>query len=138
MSRPWKIALALVLLLACGVGWFVFQLFGPSPPIVVSEETTYITEPLADDGLPDYAGYLLAKGREGVTVENNAAVPLLAEKFMPKIKTDVIGKGLSDANNEVDNIELIQANQAIRNHPIEWIGEELRGYMTDMKRLVEA
>ncbi|PTY38595.1 ketol-acid reductoisomerase [Saccharospirillum sp. MSK14-1] len=76
----------------------------------------------------EYGNYLFA----------NAAVPLLAEKFMPKIKTDVIGKGLGDTSTEVDNIELIQANQAIRNHPIEWIGEELRGYMTDMKRLVEA
>ena len=76
----------------------------------------------------EYGNYLFA----------NAAVPLLAEKFMPKIKTDVIGKGLGDASTEVDNIELITVNQAIRNHPIEWIGEELRGYMTDMKRLVEA
>ncbi|MFG1496728.1 ketol-acid reductoisomerase [Saccharospirillum sp. HFRX-1] len=76
----------------------------------------------------EYGNYLFA----------NAAVPLLAEKFMPKIKTDVIGKGLGNTSLEVDNIELIQANQAIRNHPIEWIGEELRGYMTDMKRLVEA
>lgn len=76
----------------------------------------------------EYGNYLFA----------NAAVPLLAEKFMPKIKTDVIGKGLNETSNDVDNIELIQANQAIRNHPIEWIGEELRGYMTDMKRLVEA
>lgn len=76
----------------------------------------------------EYGNYLFA----------NAAVPLLAEKFMPKIKTDVIGKGLGNAGTEVDNIELITVNQAIRNHPIEWIGEELRGYMTDMKRLVEA
>lgn len=76
----------------------------------------------------EYGNYLFA----------NAAVPLLAEKFMPKIKTDVIGKGLGAVGTEVDNIELIEVNQAIRNHPIEWIGEELRGYMTDMKRLVEA
>ena len=34
--------------------------------------------------------------------------------------------------------EAVQANDAIRNHPIEYIGEELRGYMTDMKRIVEA
>ncbi len=76
----------------------------------------------------EYGNYLFA----------NAAVPLLAEKFMPKIKTDVIGKGLNESSNQVDNIELIDVNRAIRNHPIEWIGEELRGYMTDMKRLVEA
>lgn len=76
----------------------------------------------------EYGNYLFA----------NAAVPLLAEKLMPKIKSDVIGKGLDSASNKVDNIELINVNTAVRNHPIEWIGEELRGYMTDMKRLVEA
>jgi len=76
----------------------------------------------------EYGNYLFA----------NAAVPLLVEKFMPKVKADVIGKGLADKTTRVDNIELITVNNAIRNHPIEWIGEELRGYMTDMKRLVEA
>lgn len=76
----------------------------------------------------EYGNYLFA----------HAAVPLLAEHFMPRVSADVIGKGLDVASNEVDNIELIDVNRAIRNHPIEWIGEELRGYMTDMKRLVEA
>ncbi|WP_127560066.1 ketol-acid reductoisomerase [Saccharospirillum alexandrii] len=76
----------------------------------------------------EYGNYLFA----------NAAVPLLAEHFMPKVGTDVIGKGLGAVSGQVDNIELIKVNTAIRNHPIEWIGEELRGYMTDMKRLVEA
>ena len=51
---------------------------------------------------------------------------------------EFIGKGLGAVSGQVDNIELIKVNTAIRNHPIEWIGEELRGYMTDMKRLVEA
>src|SRR5690606_8880488 len=48
-----------------------------STDIVVSKETTWLTEPLADDGLPDYAAYLLEQGREGVTPENNGAVPFL-------------------------------------------------------------
>lgn len=76
----------------------------------------------------EYGNYLFA----------NAAVPLLAEKFMPKVSTDVIGRGLSKKSNSVDNYALVQANDAIRNHPIEYIGEELRGYMTDMKRIVDA
>ena len=29
-------------------------------------------------------------------------------------------------------------NDAIRNHPVELIGQELRGYMTDMKRIAVA
>ncbi|TXR51528.1 ketol-acid reductoisomerase [Reinekea thalattae] len=76
----------------------------------------------------EYGNYLFA----------NAAVPLLAEHIMPNVSTDVIGKGLSNSSNSVDNVELVAVNDAIRNHPIEYIGEELRGYMTDMKRIVEA
>ena len=69
---------------------------------------------------------------------SHAAVPLLREKFMPHISTDVIGKGLKVKSTSVDNKRLIEVNELIRNHPVEWIGQELRGYMTDMKRIVEA
>src|SRR5690554_6593053 len=69
---------------------------------------------------------------------SHAAVPLLREKFMPNISTDVIGKGLNIKSNSVDNKRLIEVNDAIRNHPVEWVGAELRGYMTDMQRIVEA
>ncbi len=55
---------------------FLYQLIGPDPPIVVSKETTFITEPLREDGLPDYRAYLLGQSSEGVTHENNAAVLL--------------------------------------------------------------
>ncbi|WLD58880.1 ketol-acid reductoisomerase [Salinispirillum sp. LH 10-3-1] len=75
----------------------------------------------------EYGNYLFA----------NAAVPLLAEHVMPKVKTDVIGKGTS-AGNAADNLRLIEVNREIREHPIEWIGDELRGYMKDMKKIVEA
>jgi ketol-acid reductoisomerase len=69
---------------------------------------------------------------------SHAAVPLLREKFMPHISTDVIGKGLKSKSNSVDNKRLIEVNDAIRNHPVEWVGAELRGYMSDMKRIVSA
>ena len=68
---------------------------------------------------------------------SHAAVPLLREKFMPHINTDVIGKGLKVKSNSVDNKRLIEINELIRNHPVEWVGQELRGYMTDMQRIVE-
>jgi len=54
---------------------------------------------------------------------------------MPSVGTDVIGKGLGETSNQVDNATLIAVNETIRNHPVEYIGEELRGYMTDMKRI---
>ena len=75
----------------------------------------------------EYGNYLFA----------NAAVPLLRD-YVNSLSTEVIGKGLSATGNGVDNLELVQVNEAIRNHPIEWIGQELRGYMTDMKKIVEA
>jgi ketol-acid reductoisomerase len=40
--------------------------------------------------------------------------------------------------NSVDNARLIEVNEAIRTHPVEIVGKKLRGYMTDMKAIVEA
>ncbi|MFL9593868.1 ketol-acid reductoisomerase [Aeromonas schubertii] len=71
----------------------------------------------------EYGNYLFA----------NAAVPLLREHFMPSLKAGDLGQLL--AGNEADNAALIRANEAIRNHPIEAIGQVLRGYMKDMKRI---
>jgi len=76
----------------------------------------------------EYGNYLFA----------HAAVPLLADKLMPKLGTDVIGKGLTLKSQSVDNVRLIEVNEAIRNHPVEVVGKKLRGYMTAMKRIVEA
>jgi hypothetical protein len=61
---------------------FLYQLFGPNPKIIVSPQTTYITDPLRPNGLPDYCRYLLESAREGVTPENNAA-PLLWRAMWP-------------------------------------------------------
>lgn len=48
----------------------------PSPPIIVSRQTTFITEPLRSNGLPDYEQYALKLYRDDVTPEKNAAVLL--------------------------------------------------------------
>ena len=63
------------------------------------------------------------------------AVPLLAD-FMQTVGTDVIGKGLDQANNAVDNIELIGVNAGIRYTVVEQVGEELRSYMGAMKPII--
>jgi ketol-acid reductoisomerase len=75
----------------------------------------------------EYGNYLFA----------NAAIPLLQEKLMPKITSEHIGGGLSDASTGVDNKELVNVNKAIRSHGVESVGEQLRGYMIDMKAIVE-
>ncbi len=49
----------------------------PRPRLTLSREVTFFTEPLAPDGLIDYAAALNARHGQGVTPENNAAVALL-------------------------------------------------------------
>lgn len=51
------------------------QSCGQAIPVELSKETTFITEPLAEDGLPNYALADLQLQRKGVTAETNAAVP---------------------------------------------------------------
>ncbi|WP_299002318.1 ketol-acid reductoisomerase [uncultured Tenacibaculum sp.] len=67
----------------------------------------------------------------GCYLFDHAAKPLLTD-FMKSVSTDVIGTEYSTTN-EVDNLELIKVNKAIRNHPIEKVGAELREAMTAMK-----
>src|SRR5690606_7128808 len=71
----------------------------------------------------------------GCYLFSHAAVPMLKD-FIANTGTDVIGKGLSVKDNGVDDRELIAVNSAVRNHPVEVIGQKLRGYMTDMKKVV--
>ena len=44
------------------------------PRIIVSRETTYLTEPLRPNGYPDFCAAINRRLSEGVTPENNAAV----------------------------------------------------------------
>jgi ketol-acid reductoisomerase len=71
----------------------------------------------------------------GCYLFDQACRPLLTD-FMSKISTDVIGAGLNVKNDGVDNRELIEINEQLRNHPVEIIGKKLRGYMTAMKKIV--
>jgi len=71
----------------------------------------------------------------GCYLFSHAAVPLLAD-FMTKVNIDVIGKGLDEKDNGVDDHELITINAIIRNHPIEEVGARLRSHMTAMKKVV--
>ncbi|MFK2819474.1 ketol-acid reductoisomerase [Flavobacteriaceae sp. LMIT009] len=69
----------------------------------------------------------------GCYLFDHAAKPLL-EDFMKTVSTDVIGTAY-ETKNDVDNVELIEVNDAIRNHPIEATGKVLRQAMTAMKRI---
>ncbi len=65
----------------------------------------------------------------------DACVPLLSE-FMSSVDEEVIGEGLRISEHGVDNPELIAVNAAIRQHPIEQIGQTLRSHMSAMKRAI--
>jgi len=70
----------------------------------------------------------------GCYLFSHKAVPLLGD-FMKSIDTDVIGRGLELQDCAVDNLDLIDVNEAIRYTVVEAIGAELRGYMGAMKQI---
>ena len=64
-----------------------------------------------------------------------ACVPLLKE-FMTTLQAGDLGQAIAEG--AVDNAQLRDVNEAIRSHEIEKVGQKLRGYMTDMKRIAVA
>lgn len=71
----------------------------------------------------EYGNYLFA----------NVATPILRDRVIPTLRKGDLGEPTPTV--EIDNVLLRDVNEAIRNHPIELIGQELRGYMTDMKTI---
>ncbi|MCA8987633.1 MAG: hypothetical protein KDA78_08345 [Planctomycetaceae bacterium] len=69
------------LLIPVGIGAFLMARDDPSEGssaqgIRISEETTAVTEPLKENGLPDYLQVINNHRGEGVTAETNAFIPL--------------------------------------------------------------
>ena len=98
-------------------------------------ETPLIANTIARRKLYEMNVVISDTAEYGCYLFSHAAVPLL-KPFMQTVGVDVIGKGLHSADNRVDNKTLVEVNSAIRNHPVEYIGEELRSHMTDMKTIV--
>ena len=96
-------------------------------------ETPLIANTIARRKLYEMNVVISDTAEYGCYLFDQAARPLL-EEFMTRIDTDVIGRGLKD-NGEVDNVELIAVNEAVRQHPVEIVGKELRRHMTAMKRI---
>ena len=97
-------------------------------------ETPLIANTIARKKLFEMNRTISDTAEYGCYLYNHACLPLL-QGFMKDIETDVIGEGLN-SDNFVDNQSLIAVNSAIRNHPVEKIGETLRGYMSAMKKIV--
>lgn len=98
-------------------------------------ETPLIANTIARKKLYEMNVVISDTAEYGCYLFDQACRPLLQD-FMANIGSDVIGRGLDASDNTVDNQELIAVNDEIRNHLIEIVGEELRGYMTAMKRIV--
>jgi len=99
-------------------------------------ETPLIANTIARRKLYEMNVVISDTAEYGCYLFDHAARPLLAEQFMPKIKSDVIGKGLDVADTGVDNKTLVDINAALRDHSVEVVGSKLRGYMTGMKAIV--
>jgi ketol-acid reductoisomerase len=97
-------------------------------------ETPLIANTIARKKLYEMNVVISDTAEYGCYLFDHACKPLLTD-FMKTISTDVIGKGFDNQGNDVDNQELIAVNDAIRNHPVEVVGAQLRGYMTAMKKI---
>lgn len=100
-------------------------------------ETPLIANTIARKKLFEMNRIISDTAEYGCYLFDHACKPLLAD-FMKKIDTDVIGKKYGEGkDNGVDNQELIEINEAIRFHPIELIGYDLRESMTAMAKIIE-
>lgn len=99
-------------------------------------ETPLIANTIARKKLFEMNRVISDTAEYGCYLFDHACKPLLTE-FMGQIDTDVIGKEFGQGEgNGVDNAKLIAVNKALRNHPIEVVGNRLRESMTAMKPIV--
>ena len=97
-------------------------------------ETPLIANTIARKKLYEMNRVISDTAEYGCYLFDHACKPLLAE-FMTKIDTDVIGTAYGEGNG-VDNAKLIIVNKALRQHPVEIVGAQLRESMTAMKPIV--
>ena len=97
-------------------------------------ETPLIANTIARMKLYEMNSVISDTAEYGCYLYDQACRPLLTD-FMAKVDIDVIGTKYNKGDNGVDNKQLLAVNEEIRSHPVEIIGRELRGYMTDMEKI---
>jgi len=97
-------------------------------------ETPLIANTIARKKLFEMNRVISDTAEYGCYLFDHACKPLLTD-FMKGIDTDVIGKTYGEGNS-VDNAKLIAVNKALREHPVEIVGTQLRESMTAMKPIV--
>ena len=100
-------------------------------------ETPLIANCIARNKLYEMNVVISDTAEYGNYLFTHAAQPLLAD-YASKLSLEELGEGLKESSNGVDNVRLIEVNEAIRSHGVESVGKKLRGYMTDMKKIVES
>ena len=98
-------------------------------------ETPLIANTIARKKLFEMNRTISDTAEYGCYLYNHACLPLL-QPFMQSVTVSDIGQGFALSDSYVDNQKLIAVNQAIRNHPVEKVGATLRGYMSDMKKII--
>jgi len=98
-------------------------------------ETPLIANTIARKKLYEMNSVISDTAEYGCYLFDHACKPLI-EGYVNKIPGNYIGMPFNDGYNGVDNKELIEVNDAIRNHPVEEIGEFLRDSMTAMTKIV--
>lgn len=97
-------------------------------------ETPLIANTIARKKLYEMNRIISDTAEYGCYLFAHACVPLLKD-FMASIGTDVIGKGLNNKDNQVNNQELVEINAEIRSHLVEEVGQVLRDAMQGMKAI---
>jgi len=97
-------------------------------------ETPLIANCIARNKLYEMNVVISDTAEYGNYLFTHSAVPLLQD-YVDQLTSEDLGSGLQSTDNQVDNQELIQVNDALRNHPVEMIGKQLRGFMLDMKQI---
>jgi len=98
-------------------------------------ETPLIANTIARKKLFEMNRVISDTAEYGCYLFDHACKPLIAD-YVKKLPTNLIGRPFQTGSNGVDNKELIEVNTAIRNHPVEDIGEYLRESMTAMTKIV--
>jgi len=95
-------------------------------------ETPLIANCIARNKLYEMNVVISDTAEYGNYLFTHSAVPLLND-YVAGLSLVELGAGFDSSNNSVDNLKLIMANDAVRNHPVETIGQQLRAYMSAMK-----
>jgi ketol-acid reductoisomerase len=98
-------------------------------------ETPLIANTIARKKLFEMNRVISDTAEYGCYLFDHACKPLIAN-YVKNAPKNLVGRPFNDGYNGVDNKELIEVNDAIRNHPVEEIGQFLRASMTAMTKIV--